>query len=138
MARRRTYQVSEVARITGLSVRALHHYDAIGLLVPKERTDAGHRVYDQDDLLRLQQIQIGREQGLALEAIRRVLDDPSFDRAHALRTQRRHLQERAARTAAMIGAVDAALAMLEDDRGGTMDVKQLFDGFDPAAHEAEA
>jgi DNA-binding transcriptional MerR regulator len=138
MARRRTYQVSEVARITGLSVRALHHYDAIGLLVPKQRTDAGYRVYDQDDLLRLQQVLIGREQGLPLEAIRLALDDPSFDRAQALRAQRRQLQERAARTEAMIGAVDAALAMLEDDQGGTMDLKQLFDGFDPAAHEAEA
>lgn len=139
MARQRTYHVSEVARITGLSVRALHHYDAIGLLVPKQRTDAGYRVYDQDDLLRLQQVLIGREQGLALEAIRRALDDPRFDRAQALRAQRRQLQERAARTEAMIDAVDAALAMLEDEPGGTnMDLKQLFDGFDPSAYEAEA
>jgi DNA-binding transcriptional MerR regulator len=137
MAGRRTYHVSEVARITGISVRALHHYDAIGLLVPKQRTDAGYRVYDQDDLLRLQQVLIGREQGLALEDIRRALDDPRFDRAQALRAQKRALQERAQRTDDMIRAVDAALAMLEDDRGGTMDVKQLFDGFDPAAYEAE-
>jgi DNA-binding transcriptional MerR regulator len=138
MARRRTYQVSEVAQITGVSVRALHHYDAIGLLVPKERTDAGYRVYDQDDLLRLQQILIGREQGLALEAIRRVLDDPQFDRAQALQAQKRELQARARRTDAMIRAVDAALSMLEDEGGSTMDLKQLFDGFDPAAYEAEA
>ncbi len=138
MARRRTYQVSEVARITGLSVRALHHYDAIGLLVPKHRTDAGYRVYDQDDLLRLQHVLIGREQGLALEGIRRSLDDPSFDRAQALRAQKRRLQDRARRTDAMIRSVDAALAMLEERQGGAMDVQQLFDGFDPSAHEAEA
>ena len=139
MARQRTYQVSEVARITGISIRALHHYDAIGLLVPKQRTDAGYRVYDQDDLLRLQQVLIGREQGLALEEIRRSLDDPRFDRTQALRMQKRQLQERARRTDDMIRAVDAALAMLEEEEGGgTMDMKQLFDGFDPAAYEAEA
>jgi DNA-binding transcriptional MerR regulator len=53
-------------------------------LVPKERTGAGYRLYDEDDLLRLQQILLGREQGLALEEIRRSLDDPRFDRKQAL------------------------------------------------------
>ena len=138
MARQRTYHVSEVARITGISVRALHHYDAIGLLVPKQRSDAGDRVYDQDDLLRLQQVLSGREPGLALEAIRRSLDDPRFDRTQALRAQKRQLQERARRTDDMLRAVDAAIALLEDDQGGTMDMQQLFDGFDPSAYEAEA
>lgn len=71
MAPRRSYLVNEVARITGVSVRALHHYDEIGLLVPRERSDAGYRRYDDADLLRLQQILIGREQGLTLEEIRR-------------------------------------------------------------------
>jgi DNA-binding transcriptional MerR regulator len=61
MNSRRTYQVSEVAQITGISVRALHHYDEIGLLVPTGRTGAGYRLYDDDVLLRLQQILIGRE-----------------------------------------------------------------------------
>ena len=137
MATERTYLVSEVARITGLSVRALHHYDAIGLLIPKQRTEAGYRVYDQDDLLRLQQVLIGREQGLPLEAIRRALDDPRFDRAQALRAQRRELEARARRTDAMIRAIDAALAIVDRDPGGSMDMKQLFDGFDPSAYEAE-
>jgi DNA-binding transcriptional MerR regulator len=137
MARRSTYLVSEVARIAGISVRALHHYDAIGLLVPKGRTGAGYRVYDLEDLLRLQQILIGREQGLALEDIRRALDDPRFDRAQALRAQKRELLDRARRTDAMIRAIDAALALLEGEGGTAMDAKQLFDGFDPAAYEAE-
>lgn len=137
MARRRTFHVSEVARIAGVSVRALHHYDAIGLLVPKQRTDAGYRVYDQDDLLRLQQILIGREQGLALEEIRRSLDDPRFDRAQALRAQKLQLEARARRMDDMIRAVDAALELLEGRPGGTMDMQQLFDGFDPSVYEAE-
>ena len=65
--------------IAGVSVRALHHYDDIGLLVPRGRTDAGYRFYDDDDLLRLQQILLGRELGLTLEEIRRSLSDPGFE-----------------------------------------------------------
>jgi MerR family transcriptional regulator, thiopeptide resistance regulator len=138
MAARDTYLVSDVARIAGVSVRTLHHYDEIGLLVPKGRSEAGYRRYDDDDLLRLQQILIGREQGLTLEEVRRSLDDPSFDRRQALLAQKRQLQEHARRTDAMIRSVDAALAILEGEGRPTMDMKQLFDGFDPAPYEAEA
>ncbi len=99
--------------MTGISVRALHHYDEIGL---PSRGDAraGYRLYDDDDLLRLQQIVIGRELGLPLEEIRRSLDDPAFDRKRALLDQKRQLQERKDQTEAMIRAVDAALAVLDD------------------------
>lgn len=137
MAGRRTYQVSEVARISGVTVRALHHYDEIGLLSPRERTEAGYRVYDDDDLLRLQQILLGRELGLALEEIRRSLDDPTFDHRRTLLAQRRVLEARARRADEMLRAVDAAIALLDERQGGTMDVKQIFDGFDPAQYEAE-
>lgn len=135
---RRTYRVGELARMTGVSVRALHHYDQIGLLVPKARSRAGYRVYDQDDVLRLQQILIGREQGLALEEIRRALDDPSFDLRRALLAQRKILEEHAARAAEQVRAIDAALRAIEHAGEDEMDLKALFDGFDPAQHEAEA
>jgi DNA-binding transcriptional MerR regulator len=138
--KRRTYQVKEVAALAGISVRALHHYDEIGLLVPRARTEAGYRLYGDDDLLRLQEILIGRALGLPLEEIRRSLDDPGFDRAAALRAQRRLLEARAAETSAMIRAIDKALhALGASEEGGTiMDARGLFEGFDPAAHEAEA
>jgi DNA-binding transcriptional MerR regulator len=84
VTRSRTFKVSDVARLAGVSIRALHHYDAIGLLVPAVRTAAGYRVYTDADLLRLQQILIGRELGLSLEEIRRSLDDPGFDWTAAL------------------------------------------------------
>ena len=102
MARKRYYQVKELAQIAGVSVRTLHHYDEIGLLVPRGRTDAGYRLYDDDDLLRLQQILIGRELGLALEQIRGSLDDPKFDRKRALLEQRGQLAQRARQTDAMV------------------------------------
>jgi DNA-binding transcriptional MerR regulator len=136
--KRRTYQVKEVAALARVSVRALHHWDEVGLLVPRARTEAGYRLYDDEDLLRLQQILVGRELGLPLEEIRRSLDDPRFDRRAALRGQRRELEARAAHTAAMIRAVDHALAALDEKGGGTMDAEKLFEGFDHEKHEAEA
>ena len=135
----RTYQVADVAKLTGLSVRALHHYHAIGLLVPTGRTDAGYRLYTDADLLRLQQISIGRELGFPLDAIRESLDDPHFDYRAALLDQRRRLQSKAASVEAMLRAVDAALAAVGGGPiGDTMDAKTLFGGFDPTEHEAEA
>lgn len=132
-----TYQVSEVARITGVSVRTLHHYEEIGLLVPASRTAAGYRVYRRENLLRLQQILIQRELGLSLEDIRLSLDDPKFDHRQALMSQREQLKERARATDDMIRAIDQALALLNAENS-TMDIKAIFDGFDPAKYEAEA
>ena len=100
--------------MAGVSVRTLHHYDAIGLLVPRIRTDARYRLYTDADLLRLQQILIGRELGLSLEEIGRSLDDPGFDRRIALIDQRERLRERVQQTEAMIRAIDVALAALDD------------------------
>src|SRR5215468_2270868 len=107
------YTVSQVARMTRLSVRALHHYDEIGLLVPSARTEAGYRLYGDRDLERLQQILFFRELAFPLEEIARILDDPKFDRRAALLSQRAMLQERAAQAGALIAAVDRALEALD-------------------------
>jgi MerR family transcriptional regulator, thiopeptide resistance regulator len=134
----RTYQVKDVARLAGVSVRALHHYDSIGLLVPGARTDGGYRLYNDADLLRLQQILIGRELGLSLEEIRRSLDDPRFDRKAALLDQRERLRHRARQAEAMIRAVDVALAALDDShKQGEMKMEDLFEGFNPSQYDEE-
>lgn len=139
MTRSRTYQIKDVAQLAGVSVRTLHHYDSIGLLVPEARTAAGYRLYTDADLFRLQQILIGRELGLSLEEIRRALDDPRFDRKTALLDQRKRLIERVRQTEAMIRAIDAALDALQDSRKkGAMKMEDLFEGFDPSRYEDEA
>lgn len=137
MPPRRTYRVKDVAELSGLTIRALHHYDSIGLLTPSARSGAGYRLYDDGDLMRLQQILIGRELGLPLEDIRRALDDPGFDRRAALLAQRAALAARAERAADMIRAIDAALTATEENDMGKIDMKKIFDGFDPSRHEAE-
>lgn len=141
MRTQRTYKVSEVSRATGVSVRTLHYYEELGLLVPSGRTETGYRLYTDADVLRLQQILIQRELGMRLEDVRRWLDDPAYDHRQALLDQRRQLEERSTRTLAMLNAIDHALDVLEEtDRRSEMDVdfKELFDGFDPAEYEAEA
>ncbi|MEP7384533.1 MAG: MerR family transcriptional regulator, partial [Gemmatimonadota bacterium] len=68
-----SWKVGELARRTGLTVRALHHYDAIGLLIPSGRTPSGHRLYERDDVERLQQIQSLRLMGFPLDEVKRLL-----------------------------------------------------------------
>ena len=79
--------VNEVSRLTGVSVRTLHHYDAIGLLKPAAVTEAGYRLYDDAALLRLQQILLFRELEFPLQEIKGILESPNFDRNRALEQQ---------------------------------------------------
>lgn len=71
-------KIGELARRTGVSVRALHHYDEIGLLSPSHRTSGGHRLYTESDVARLQQIRSLRELGLGLDDIAKSLSDPAL------------------------------------------------------------
>nr|HEX4317866.1 MerR family transcriptional regulator [Kofleriaceae bacterium] len=129
------FTVGELARLTGVTVRALHHYDEIGLVRPSARSDAGYRLYDDGDVLRLQQVLLFRELGMPLEAIASAIDDGG-DRSELLRRHRDALVDKRARIDAMIAALDAAL---KETRVMTEhEVKKLFEGFDPAHYEAEA
>lgn len=88
--------VKEVSKLTGVSVRTLHHYDAIGLLKPTHVTEAGYRLYDGEALERLYLILIFREIGFALKDIRGILDAPDFDRNRVLERQIELLQDKIA------------------------------------------
>ena len=79
--------VHEISKITGVSVRTLHHYDAIGLLKPAKVTDAGYRLYDNTSLSRLQNILLFRELQFPLKEIKEILDSPGFDPSEALTKQ---------------------------------------------------
>ena len=79
--------VKEVAELSGVSVRTLHHYDAIGLLHPTRVTDAGYRLYDKDALAKLQTILLLRQLRFPLKQIKEILAAPGFDPVDALEDQ---------------------------------------------------
>ena len=79
--------VNEVSKLTGVSVRTLHHYDAIGLLKPTKVTEAGYRLYDDTALSRLQNILLFRELQFPLKEIEAILDNSNFDPQEALAQQ---------------------------------------------------
>lgn len=92
--------VKEVSEYTGVSVRTLHHYDAIGLLKPAKVTEAGYRLYDDAALQRLQSILLFRQLQFPLKDIKAILDRPDFDPTEALsqqirllELQKKHLEE---------------------------------------------
>ncbi len=131
--------VSQVAAVAGVSVRTLHHYDEIGLLRPSGRSAAGYRLYSDGDVERLQQVLFFRALELPLDDIHRIMSDPEFDVASALRMQRQLLAEKTVKLRALVSAVDAALARLERKQPiQESEMKEMFEGFDPAQYEAEA
>lgn len=92
--------VNEVSKLTGVSVRTLHHYDAINLLKPTKITEAGYRLYDDKALKRLQNILLFRELQFPLKQIKSILDSPKFNQKEALKQQikllelrRKHIDE---------------------------------------------
>jgi DNA-binding transcriptional MerR regulator len=121
-------QVKEVSGIAGVSIRTLHHYDAIGLLVPSSMTQSGYRLYADADLERLQQILFFKEIGFALQEIKDILDSPGFDRRKALAAHRELLLEKRERMERMLETVDRTIRSLEG--GPELTHKDLFEGFD--------
>lgn len=77
-------QVGELAKQTSVSVRTLHYYDQIGLLVPSHRTEAGYRLYGEADIIRLQQIVSLRQIGFSLEQIQSCLEQQEFSPHHVV------------------------------------------------------
>jgi DNA-binding transcriptional MerR regulator len=134
----RTETIGAVARLAGISIRTLHHYDDIGLLTPGGRSDSGYRLYRNRDLERLQQILLLRELGMGLDEIARVLDDPAYDRLEALRAQRTRLERSRKRMTRLIAAVDAAISAAEEGRTMTPEESlEVFGDFDPSQYEDE-
>lgn len=86
--------IGEIARLTGVTIRTLRHYDHIGLLPPARITETGYRLYDEASLEKLQLILLFRELELPLTDIRRILEQPDFDLHSALQLQERLLMMR--------------------------------------------
>ena len=125
--------VNQVSKLTGVSVRTLHHYDAIGLLHPTSITGAGYRLYDDAALARLHTILLFRELEFPLKQIASILDNPSFDPVSALDDQIRLLQMRRDQLDSLI------LQAKEIQRTGVISMNfSTFDRSKQAQYAAEA
>ena len=115
--------VKEMSKLTGASVRALHHYDAIGLLKPTRVTEAGYRLYDDEALEKLYMILVFRELGLSLKEITDILHAPDYDRNRVLEKQITLMQDE-------IGKLQNRIALAKGML--TVGVNYMdFEGFDP-------
>lgn len=122
------YKVKEVANLVGVSIRTLHYYDEIGLLVPKSTNQAGHRLYTENELERLQQIMFFREIGFSIKEICPILDSPDFDRNRALELHRDVLLQQKKRLEDIIETVNKTIQSVTG--GIRLSTKDMFEGFD--------
>jgi DNA-binding transcriptional MerR regulator len=130
------WKVGELARRTGLTVRTLHHYDQVGLLRPSRRSAAGHRLYGEGEVARLQQIQSLRRLGFGLEEIRELLDRPEFSPARVVelhlervREQIRLQQRLCERLEGIAARLRAAETVSADDLIRTIEAMSMFEKY---------
>jgi DNA-binding transcriptional MerR regulator len=107
------YAVKQLAKLAGVSVRALHLYDKMGLLKPAIRTTVGYRHYGEPELLRLQQILFYKELDFPLKEIKQILDNPDFDLVRALESHRAALVIRRNRLNMLLQTVDNTINHLK-------------------------
>ena len=119
------YKINEVSKLTGVSIRMLHHYDKIKLLEPSKRTDSNYRMYNDDDIARLYQILLFKELEFPLQEIKQILDDKDFNREEALKVQRNLIFEKKKRLERILESIDDTIENL----GGETMSKNNFKAF---------
>ncbi len=127
------YTVKQLADLASVSPRTLHYYDEIGLLSPSSYGQNGYRYYDEEAVLRLQQILFFRELDFSLAELRIIIDGPAFDTLDVLQAHRRALRQRIGRLNELIHTIDRTVLHLK----GTikMAITDFFAGFDEAQQE---
>ncbi len=133
----RTYPVGTVARMAGVTVRTLHHYDAIGLLRPTGRAGNGYRRYSDADLERLQRILFYRELDFDLDRIKHAMADPGADPLEHLRQQHALLTAHIERLQRLADAVAHAMEARAMDIKLTAEERLEVFGHDPDEHAGE-
>lgn len=99
-------KISEVAKLSGVTVRTLHYYDEIGILKPSEITESGYRMYSNENLETLQQILFFRELDFPLNEIKEIIINPNYDKTEALNKQKELLVQKRQRIESLISLID--------------------------------
>ena len=121
------YTVKQVAAVSGVTVRTLHFYDEMALLKPAYSKANGYRIYEEPQLLMLQQILFYRELGFELKRIKEILSQPKFEKAAALKSHRQVLERNATRTRTLLETIDKTISHLKGAK--KMKSEELFTGF---------
>lgn len=129
------YSIQKLADLAHVSVRALHHYDALRLLSPKRQKN-GYRVYGEEELLRLQQILFFRELDFSLEEIKKIIDNPNFNLRIALSHQRELIELKRKRLAKLLKTIDQTIDKLKHEK--TMSDQDLYVGLSKDEEEKYA
>jgi MerR family transcriptional regulator, thiopeptide resistance regulator len=128
------FTVKQLSKLAGITPRALHYYDEIGLLKPSQVGDNGYRYYGEESLLRLQQILFYRELDMPLEGIKKIMGRPDFDVTSALESHKAELRKRIAKLELLLDTVDDTILHLRGKK--EMTKKQLFAGFSDEQQQA--
>ena len=118
-------RISEFAKRAGVTVKTLLHYDKIGLLQPSARTEAGYRIYNDKDFIKLQQITTLKFVGLSLEEIRQLLNEKGHDIESIIDIQTRALEEKKKNIETVITALNKAQKKIQGN--SFLEVQQLID-----------
>lgn len=119
--------MQSLAELAGITVRTLHHYDHIGLLVPERREENGYRIYGPGEVLRLQQILFFRELDIPLMTIKELLDDPGFNPVDALLQHRVMLSQRVDRLETLMDTIDSTIQHYREET--MLSDEELYEGF---------
>jgi DNA-binding transcriptional MerR regulator len=119
------YTIKQLANLSGVTVRTLHHYDQIGLLKTPTNPKNGYRQYGEPELLRLQQILFFRELDFPLDEIQRILDRPTFNLVDALTEQRRLIGLKKNRLTKLLTTIDKTIKKINHEI--TMNDEELYD-----------
>src|SRR5689334_6650077 len=121
------YTVKRVATMSGVSVRTLRFYDKTALLKPAYTKANGYRIYEEPQLLMLQQVLFYRELGFELKRIKKILSQRKFEKVAALKSHRQVLEQNATRARTLIETVDKTIRHLKGTK--KMKSEELFKGF---------
>lgn len=121
------YKVNELAKHAKISVRTLHYYDEVGLLIPKRTDKNDYRYYENAELLKLQQILFFRELDFPLEEIKKILSSPTFDMKQALKDQKELIEIKKNRLSKLIKTIDKTIISL--NKKTIMKEDEIYDGF---------
>ncbi len=122
-----SYTINQLAKLANISVRTLHHYDQIGLLDSKRNSKNQYRVYEEDDLLKLQQILFFKELDFKLEDIKGIVENPNFDIASALKDHKHMLLSKRKRLDSLLKTIDKTINRVTKNK--KMKDEELYDSF---------